>query len=76
MKFISNSSCVIEETYPIFSKKNIRNITYQMINKWNLEKNESEIFTNIKISFRLHILLHFNVSMIIVQRNVNHEVDR
>ena len=47
-----------------------------MINKWNLEKNESEIFTNIKISYRLHILLHFNVSMIIVQRNVNHEVDR
>ena len=75
MKFISNGSCVIEETYPIFLKKYIRNITYQMINKWNLEKNESEIFTNIKIYYRLHILLHFIVSMIIVQRNVNHEVD-
>ena len=40
------------------------------------KKNEIEIFINIRISYRLHVLLHFNVSMIIVQGNVNHDIDR
>jgi hypothetical protein len=34
------------------------------------------ISSQVTLEIGLHILLHFNVSMIIVQRNVNHEVDR